>query len=222
MYPGGKKQKYKVIGIVKDFNVASFRTAISPFALFHSSSRSYDQGTSYVLARVKAGDFAKTIKTLEAKWKSFLPNTPFDYTFLDNNFDAFYRSEKSLGTLFGIFSILSIFVACLGLFGLIAYTVERRTKEIGVRKVLGATIEDLVALLSKDLVKLVIIAAVIAFPIAGFAMTQWLQDFVYRTNINWWIFLLAGAISLLIALSTLSFQAIKAAMANPVKSLRSE
>jgi putative ABC transport system permease protein len=222
MYPGGKREKYKVIGVVKDFNVQSFRTAISPFALFHSSSKSYDAGTSYVLARVKPGDVSQTLKAIETKWKSFLPNTPFDYTFLDSSFNAFYRSEKSLGTLFGIFTILSIFVACLGLFGLIAYTAERRTKEIGVRKVLGATVQDVVTLLSKDLVKLVIIASVIAFPIAGWAMNKWLQDFIYRTDISWWIFLAAGAVSLVIALLTVSFQAIKAAMANPVKSLRTE
>jgi putative ABC transport system permease protein len=221
-YPGGKKEKYKVVGVVKDFNVQSFHAAVSPFALFHSSSKSYDIGTSYVLVRVKPGNIGKTLKALENKWKSFLPNTPFDYTFLDTSFDAFYRSEKRMGTVFGIFTMLSIFVACLGLFGLAAYTAERRTKEIGVRKVLGASVQNLVTLLSKDLVKLVIIASVIAFPIAGYAMNKWLQDFVYKTNISWWIFAIGGIAAIAIALLTVSFQAIKAAIANPVESLRTE
>lgn len=221
-YPGGKMEKYKVVGVVKDFNVQSFRTAISPFALFHSSSKSYDIETSYVLARVKPGNISETLQSIESKWKSFLPNTPFDYTFLDSSFNAFYRSEKRMGTVFGIFTILSIFVACLGLFGLAAYTAERRTKEIGVRKVLGASVRDLVTLLSKDLVKLVIIASVIAFPIAGWAMNKWLQDFAYKTNISWWIFAIGGLAAIIIALITVSFQTIKAAVANPVKSLRTE
>ncbi|HKG69254.1 MAG TPA: FtsX-like permease family protein, partial [Segetibacter sp.] len=221
-YPGGKKEKYKVVGVVKDFNVQSFHAAVSPFALFHASSKSYDIGTSYVLARVKPGNISETLKALENKWKTFLPNTPFDCTFLDSSFDAFYRSEERMGTVFGIFTMLSIFVACLGLFGLAAYTAERRTKEIGVRKVLGASVQNLVTLLSKDLVKLVIIASVIAFPIAGYAMNKWLQDFVYKTNISWWIFAVGGFAAIAIALLTVGFHARKAAIANPVKSLRTE
>ena len=222
MYPGGKREKYKVIGVVKDFNTQSFRTAISPFALSHSSSKSYDIGTSYIIARVKPGKISETLKGIEKNWKSFLPNTPFNYTFLDNSFDAFYRSEKRMGTVFGIFTMLSIFVACLGLFGLAAYTAERRTKEIGVRKVLGASVRDLVTLLSKDLVKLVIIASVIAFPVAGWAMNKWLENFVYKTDISWWIFAAGGLAAIVIALLTVGFQTIKAAIANPVKSLRTE
>ena len=127
-----------------------------------------------------------------------------------------------MGTVFGIFTMLSIFVACLGLFGLAAYTAERRTKEIGVRKVLGASVQNLVTLLSKDLVQLVIIASGIAFPIAGYAMNKWLQDFVYKTNISWWIFAVGGFAAIAIALLTVGFQARKAAIANPIKSLRTE
>lgn len=221
-YPGGKMEKYKVVGVVKDFNTESFRTAVSPFALFSSSSKSYDISTSYVLARIKPGDVNKTLKAIESKWKSFLPNTPFDYAFLDNEFDALYRSEERMGAVFGIFTALSIFVACLGLFGLSAYTAERRTKEIGIRKVLGASVKNLVTLLSKDLVKLVIIASIISFPLAWWGMNKWLQNFAYKTTISWWIFALGGFAAIAIALVTVSFQAIKAASANPVKSLRAE
>lgn len=221
-YPGGKMEKYKVVGVVKDFNTESFRTAVSPFALFSSSSKSYDISTSYVLARIKPGDVNKTLKAIESKWKSFLPNTPFDYAFLDNEFDALYRSEERMGAVFGIFTALSIFVACLGLFGLSAYTAERRTKEIGIRKVLGASVKNLVTLLSKDLVKLVIIASIISFPLAWWGMNKWLQNFAYKTTISWWIFAFGGFAAIAIALVTVSFQAIKAASANPVKSLRAE
>jgi putative ABC transport system permease protein len=141
---------------------------------------------------------------------------------LDAEFDALYQAEKRMGTVFTIFTVLSIFVASLGLFGLAAYTAERRTKEIGVRKVLGASVQGLVLLLSKDFVKLVLLAAVIAFPIAWWGMSKWLEDFAYRITIGWWVFIVAGILALLIALFTVSFQAIKAAIKNPVKNLRTE
>ncbi|HEX6179997.1 MAG TPA: FtsX-like permease family protein, partial [Chitinophagaceae bacterium] len=133
-----------------------------------------------------------------------------------------YRSEQRLGNVFTVFTLLSIFIACLGLFGLAAYTAERRVKEIGVRKLLGASVNSLVALLSKDFVKLVIVSAFIAFPIAGWVMNAWLRDFAYRIEIGWWIFVVAGVCALIIAVATVSFQAIKAATANPAKSLRTE
>jgi putative ABC transport system permease protein len=220
-YPGND-QRFKVIAVAKDFNIESLHTPVTPFALFHSSSKTYDLGISYVSVRVKPGSMSDYLSKLESKWKSFAPNTPFDYNFLDSEFDALYRSEKRMGTVFSIFTILSIFVACLGLFGLAAYTAERRTKEIGVRKILGASVQNLVALLSKDFIKLVVVAAIIAFPIAWWSMNKWLEDFAYRITIGWWIFMLAGVIALLIALFTVSFQAIKASVANPVKSLRTE
>ncbi|MEO5782484.1 MAG: FtsX-like permease family protein, partial [Ginsengibacter sp.] len=135
---------------------------------------------------------------------------------------ALYQSDKRMGSVFGLFTMLSIFVACLGLFGLATYTAERRTKEIGIRKVLGASVQGVVGLLSKDFLKLVFIAAIIAFPLAWWAMNKWLEDFVYRININWKVFVVAGIVVLLIALITVSFKAIKAAVANPVKSLRTE
>ncbi len=221
-YPGNNNQRFKVIAVAKDFNTQSLRTVVAPFALFHSTSKTYDLGISYVSVRVKPGDISHNLAKLAGTWKDFAPNTPFDYSFLDSEFDALYRSEKRMGTVFGIFTILSIFVACLGLFGLAAYTAERRTKEIGVRKVLGASVQGLVLLLSKDFVKLVLLAAVIAFPIAWWGMSKWLEDFAYRITIGWWVFIVAGIIALLIALFTVSFQAIKAAVKNPVKNLRTE
>jgi putative ABC transport system permease protein len=220
-YPGND-QRFKVIGVAKDFNIESLHVPISPFALFHSSSKTYDLGNSYISVRVKPGNISDNLNKLESKWKKFAPNTPFDFSFFDSEVDALYRSEQRMGTVFGIFTILSICVACLGLFGLAAYTAERRTKEIGVRKVLGASVQGLVALLSKDFIRLVLVAIVIASPVAWWAMNKWLQDFAYRINIEWWMFAIAGSLALLIALLTVSFQAIKAAVANPVKSLRTE
>jgi putative ABC transport system permease protein len=220
-YPGND-QRFKVIGVVKDFNIASLRETVEPFALFHTSSQTYNLNTSYISVRLQAGNISNYLQQLENKWKNFAPNTPFDYSFLDNDFDALYRSEQRMGTVFGIFTFLSIFVACLGLFGLSVFTAERRKKEIGVRKVLGASVQSVVALLSKDFLKLVLLSAVIAFPVAWFSMNEWLEDFAYRISIGWSVFIIAGFVALLIALLTISFQAIKAAIANPVKSLRTE
>lgn len=221
-YPGNNNQRFKVIGVAKDFNVESLRNPVVPFALFHTSSKTYDIGTACVIARVRTGSMNSSLSELESKWKSFIADAPFDYSFLDSEFNALYRADQRMGTVFGLFTILSIFVACLGLFGLSAYMAERRTKEIGVRKVLGASVKSLVALLSKDFVKLVLIATVIAFPIAWWVMNQWLEDFAFRITITWWIFAASTSIALIIALFTVSFQAIKAAIANPVKSLRTE
>jgi putative ABC transport system permease protein len=220
-YPGND-QKFKVIGVVKDFNIASFREVIEPFALFHVSSQTYGLGSSYISVRLGPGNINNYLKELENTWKNFAPDMPFDYSFLDGYFDALYRSEQRMGEVFGIFTFLSIFVACLGLFGLSVYTAERRTKEIGVRKVLGASVQNVVALLSKDFLKLVLISAIIAFPLAWFAMNKWLQDFAYRITIDWQVFFIAALAALIIAFATIGFQSIKAAMANPVKSLRSE
>jgi len=220
-YPGNS-QRFKVVGVVKDFNVASLHEVVEPFALFHNSSKTYNLGHSYISVRFKAGNMNNYLRELESKWKSAVQSTPFDYSFLDSEFESLYRSEQSMGSVVGIFTFLSIFIACLGLFGLSVYTIERRTKEIGVRKVLGASVQNVVALLSKDFLKLVLISAIIAFPVAWFAMNKWLEDFAYRISIGWTVFVLAAFAALLIALFTISFQAIKAAIANPVKSLRTE
>jgi putative ABC transport system permease protein len=221
-YPGNNNQRFQVVGVVKDFNVESIRYSVYPFALFHSSSKTYGLSTSYTLVRVRPGDIDKTLGSLKSKWSGFSNDTPFSYTFLDSEFEDMYRAEKRMGSVFGLFTFLSLFIACLGLFGLAAYTAERRTKEIGIRKVLGATFSNLVTLLSKDFAKLVLIAVIIAFPVAWWAMNKWLADFAYRINISPWVFIAAGVVALMIALLTVSFQSVKAAVMNPVKSLRTE
>ncbi|MGZ3776439.1 MAG: ABC transporter permease [Mucilaginibacter sp.] len=221
-YPGGDNTKFTVVGIVKDFNTESLHEAVMPFALFYTTSKTYTVNTSYITARIKPGDYSKTIDAVTAVWKKFKPDNPFEYSFMDEDFDALYKTDQTMGKVFGTFAGLSIAVACLGLLGLAMYTAERRTKEIGIRKVLGASVENIVTMLSKDLIKLVIIASVIAFPVAWYAMNIWLQDFAYPTDMNWWIFGLAAFITMIIARATVSFQSIKAALMNPVNSLRSE
>jgi len=161
------------------------------------------------------------LSQIEDKWKGFTP-AHFQYTFMDQDFDAMYRSEQRIGTIFIAFTTLAIVIACLGLFGLAAYAAEQRTKEIGIRKVLGASIANIAGMLSKDFIKLICISIVISTPFAWYFMQKWLQDFAYRINIEWWVFAIAGAAALLIAFITISFQSVKAAVANPVKSLRSE
>ena len=220
-YPGNA-QLFKVIAVVKDFNVTSLHELVEPFALFNTASKTYNLHTSFISVRFQPGKINEEISGLEAMWKKFAPATPLDFSFLDSEFDGLYRSEQHMGTVFGIFTFLSIFVACLGLFGLSIFTAERRKKEIGVRKVLGASVQNLVGLLSREFLKLVTIAALVAFPVAWLAMDKWLEDFAYRISIGWWVFLIAGAGAMAIALVTVSFQAIKAAVANPVKTLRSE
>lgn len=220
-YPGND-QKFKVIGVIKDFNVSSLHDVIEPFALFHTSSKTYYVNSSFISVRLKPGNINAQMENIENTWKKFAPSTPFDYSFLDEEFDALYRSEHRMGSVFGIFTFLSIFVACLGLFGLSIYTAERRKKEIGVRKVLGASVQNVVGSLSKDFLRLVIISAVIAFPVAWLAMNKWLEDFAYRIKISWVVFIVSALTALMIALLTISFQSIKAALANPVKSLRTE
>ena len=150
------------------------------------------------------------------------PNEPFTYSFLNEEFDSMYRSEQRSGKIFISFAVLAILIACLGLFGLAAYAAEQRTKEIGIRKVLGATVSNIVSMLSKDFLKLVLIASLIAFPVAWWFMNRWLRDFAYRIHIKWWVFVLASVLAVFIAIITVSFQAIKAALTNPVKNLRTE
>jgi putative ABC transport system permease protein len=221
-YPGNNDQRFKVIGVVKDFDAESIRNSTSPFALFHFSSKTYNTGATYLVIRVDPQRTKFLLSQFEDKWKSFTSSVPFEYSFLDKSFEAMYNGEKRMGTVFGIFTALSIFVACLGLFGLSVYTADRRKKEIGVRKVLGASVQSVVALLSKEFVRLVLISAIIAFPLAWWSMNQWLQDFAYRIHIEWWVFALAIVLALFIAILTIGAQAIRAAVANPVQSLRTE
>ncbi|HEV2832881.1 MAG TPA: FtsX-like permease family protein, partial [Hanamia sp.] len=213
-------QKGTIAGVFNDFNFESLHQRIIPLVLFESRT---DDGDNYDNISIKAsGNISAALTQIEKTWKKFLPEIPFEYQFLDNRYAKLYESENRQSSIFTIFSCIAIFIACLGLFGLSAFTITQRVKEIGVRKVLGASTASIVKLISKDFLLLVVIAAVIAFPVAWYAMNHWLQDFAYRIQIGWWVFLLAGIIALLIAFATISFQAVKAAMSNPVNSLRSE
>jgi putative ABC transport system permease protein len=167
-------------------------------------------------------DLVGDVSMLESTWKSFTNNAPFEYSFMDQNLAQQYTSEKNLARTFLTFSVLAIFIACLGLLGLSAFVTEQRTKEIGIRKVLGASIPEIVVLLSKEFMKWVLIANVIAWPLAYYAMNEWLQNFAYRANIGVWVFIASGVLSLIVALMTVSSHAIKAATANPVESMRYE
>jgi len=177
---------------------------------------------SGLIIKAKTKDVAGLLATIKNRWQTFGPEEPIDYAFMDELYNRTYEAEQKTGTILNIFALLTILVACLGLFGLATYTAEQRSKEIGIRKVLGASVTQVTSMLSKEFVKLVLIACIIAFPLSYWAMNKWLQDFAYRINISWWVFVLAGIAALLIALFTVSFKAIKAALANPVKSLRTE
>ncbi|NEU08559.1 FtsX-like permease family protein [Flavihumibacter sp. R14] len=220
-----------IIGVVKDFNFESLHTPVRPLALVMKPDSAFRaaenimfsaSGKPRMMVRLKPGNLQSQIAILEDIWKKVAPNQDFEYTFLDDAISKQYSQETRLNTIVNVASGLSIFIACLGLFGLATLIVSRRTKEIGIRKVLGADTSALVMLLSKDFAALVIIAALISFPIAWWALNDWLQDFAYRVPISWWIFLIAGTATFLVALLTVSFQTIKAAMSNPVKSLRTE
>jgi len=177
---------------------------------------------AYYSFKLDANRIQSSLSQLSQLWKRLYPDSPFDYFFLDQKFNEQYRAEPQFSQLFSLFTGLAIFIACLGLFGLATFTAEQRTKEIGVRKVLGASVSSIVALLSKDFLKLVFIAIVIALPIAWYAMHRWLQDFAYKIDLAWWVFAGAGLLAVGIALLTVSFQSVKAALMNPVKSLRSD
>ena len=212
----GKVKVYTIVGVVKNFNFESLHQSIGPLAFFLGNS------TGMASFKIKAANIPVLLKSIEATWKSMGSGMPFHYRFLDDSFNEMYDNERRVGKIAISFSFLAILIACLGLFGLATFIAEQRTKEIGIRKVLGASVNGIVQLLSKDFVRLVIIAFIIATPLAWYIMNKWLQDFSYRVNIGWWVFALAGVIALFIALFTVSFQAIKAALTNPVKNLRTE
>jgi putative ABC transport system permease protein len=218
--PGDQPFTARVVGIVKDFNFKSLRESMAPMLL--AFQKNPIQSIDYFTARVETNDIDQTLKQMNAILHSVDQDHLLEYHFLDNQWDRFYREDKIRETIFFIVSVLTILIACLGLFGLATYAAEQRVKEIGIRKVLGASVTNIVAMLSKDFLKLVIISTVLAFPVAWWAMNDWLQDFAYHITISWWVFLAAGCIAVLIALITISFRAIKAASANPVKSLRTE
>lgn len=207
----------KIIGVIKDFHFRSLQQDIKPLTM-----RIEPGGSNLVSVKISTANLPATLAAIENKWKTTIPNRPYSYTFLDEIFDRQYRAEERFGKLFFNFAVLAIFISCLGLLGLAAYSTLQRTKEIGIRKVMGASVSGIVNLLSKDFLKLVIISFFIAAPAAWYFMNQWIQGFAYRTPIAWWIFVVAGIAALVIALATISFQAIKAAVTSPVKSLRSE
>jgi putative ABC transport system permease protein len=208
---------YTIVGVLKDFHFESLHQKIRPLGIFLNRGL-----TAYLPVRIGAGDVTGSVSFIESQWKKFVPDKPFEYFFMDDDYNKLYQSEQKTGEIFTVFSVLAIFIACLGLFGLAAFTAERRTKEIGIRKVLGASTPGIVILLSREFTKWVLLANLIAWPLAYYFMTNWLQNFAYRIDPGPGIFFLAAVAALFIALITVSFQAIKVAVANPVGALRSE
>ena len=225
---GGRLVDYNIIGVVKDFHFESFRQDIGPLCFVPggsdavSSARSQYKSTGLTSFRINAASLSTILKEAKAKWKNMSASLPFSYRFLDESFNEFYKADQRVGTIALLFSALAIIVACLGLFGLATFLAEQKTKEIGVRKVLGASIPSIILMLSREFIKWIIIANIIAIPVAYYFMNKWLEEFAYRIEISWQVFVLAGCIALVIAILTVSFQAIKAATANPVESLRYE
>ena len=214
--------KGHVIGIMRDFNFESMHQQILPIIFVMPPESQAGNSYGRISIKLAGGDIPASLAHIEKTWKRFLPEVPFEYTFLDDRFDKLYKSEQRQGSLFTAFAGIAIFIACLGLFGLSAFTITQRVKEIGIRKVLGASAGSIVGLLSKEFLKLVGIAALVAFVIAGITMNNWLNNFAYRIPLHWWIFVAAGILAAAVALITISVQAIRAALANPVDSLRSE
>jgi len=206
----------RVVGVVEDFNYASLKEKIEPLVISPSMDR------RVAVVRLRAGNLQSSVELVKKAYANAAPAYPFEYTFLDGKFDALYKKDIREQTILSIFSGLAIVIACLGLFGLASFTAEKRTKEIGVRKVLGSSVQNIILLLSKDLLKPVLLATLIAIPVAYSVMDSWLQNFAYRTGLQWWIFVLSAGLTVVIALATVSFRAVKAAVANPTKSLRNE
>ncbi len=212
----GKTETFTVIGVVEDFHFESLRNTIAPVLLYLGPTG------DLISFRINTDNIHGTIDLLRDKWEQFLPGQPFEYSFLDERFDQVYKTEQRLGKIFGTFALLAIFVGCLGLFGLAAFISEQRTKEIGIRKVLGASISNIIRLLSLEFVRLVGTATLIAWPAAYLIMNQWLREFAYKTSLSIWIFLAAGMSAVTIALLTVGYQSVKAALADPVKSVKYE
>jgi putative ABC transport system permease protein len=207
-----------VVGVVRDFHFESLHQRIAPMIFVIP-----DPNFGYNQVAVKVGgDLPAALAHIRATWSKFVPDFPLDYDFLDQQYGRLYEAEQRQGRLFTVFAGLAIFIACLGLFGLVTFAAYRRTREIGIRKVLGAREVDIVGLLSREFLLLVAVAFLFAVPVAWWAMSRWLQNFAYRTAIEWWVFALSGLAALAIALLTVSYQSIRAALINPVRSLRAE
>jgi putative ABC transport system permease protein len=212
----GTRTSWHVIGVVKDFHFRSLHERIAPLVMVMGN------GGGNLIVKTKAKDMAGLLATMKKEWEDLKGEVPFSYSFLDDRFNDTYRAEQKTGLILGIFAGLTIFVACLGLFGLATFTAEQRTKEIGIRKVLGASVAGIVSLLARDFLKLVVIAFLVAGPIAWWVMSKWLEGFAYRVAISGWVFVGAAGSAIFITVVTISFRAVRAAVANPVKSLRSE
>jgi putative ABC transport system permease protein len=219
---GNVTVQYTIVGIVKDFNFQSLRDPITPLVLYSMDGTGGNVRVGYAYARIKGKNLAESLNLIESKWQSLATTQPFKYVFLDQDLNRQYDAEQRAGHIFAVFSGLAIVIACVGLFGLAAYTTNLRTKEIGVRKVLGASVGSIVFLLSKDLIRLIVVAFVLAVPLAWYMMDNWLSGFAYHVSLGIGVFLIAGVTSLLISWLTVSYQSIKAAIVNPVKSLRSQ
>ncbi|RYE33953.1 MAG: FtsX-like permease family protein, partial [Sphingobacteriaceae bacterium] len=214
------KPPMQVIGVMKDYNFQSLHQEVEPISLSLGSGQT--KPLQYIFVRVKSAGLNASFNHLKLQWHQIFPNTEFKGSWLNENTERQYKSEKRLSNIFVGSSVIAILISCIGLFAMAIITMVQRTKEVGIRKVLGSSVAGIVVLLSKDFIKLILIASVLAFPVAWYVMHNWLQSFAYRIEISWWIFGLATLIALVIALATVSFQAVKAALANPVKSLRSE
>jgi putative ABC transport system permease protein len=216
----------EVGGVLKNFNFGSLENQIQPLGLFvvPKTTRYWNMGPGcYLFAKIKPHTNLPTLLgSMEALYQKYDNDTPFSYTFIDDAFNAQYKAEDKLASIFSIFTVITIVLAGMGLFGLAAFTIEQRTKEIGIRKILGASLSSISTLLSKDFLKLVLLSIVIASPVAWWTMRNWLQGFAYHIHIQWWMFAGAGLLAVVVALITVSYHAIKAALTNPVNSLRSE
>jgi putative ABC transport system permease protein len=210
-------KKWDIVGVINDYHQKSLRYPVEPTMLMPAYSNN-----SIISVKVNTSDMPATIAAIKKTYDTFFPGNYFDYHFLDDHYNEQYATDRLFGKAFSIFSGFAIFIACLGLLGLSLFATMQRTKEIGVRKVLGASVGNIVVLLSADFIRLVIVAIIIATPIAWFIMYKWLQDFAYRIDIGWWVFVVAGLLAVGIALATISWQAMRAAVANPAKALRSE
>jgi putative ABC transport system permease protein len=214
----GQSFEYHIVGVVKDFHFQDLHVPIAPYAFMLNNQPFY----SYLVVHAKAGNVSPLLSSIGKTWTRLNPNEPFEYSFLDEDFQKNYATEDRRAAMVGFFTTIAIVISCLGLFGLAAFSAEQRTKEIGIRKVLGASVSSIVGLLSKDFIKLVVIALFMAAPIGWYFMNKWLQDFAYRIDIGWWVFIVAGAFAILIAFATISLHAVKAALTNPTRNLRTE
>jgi hypothetical protein len=206
-----------IVGVMKNFHYHHMRTKIEPMALFIMTPFN-----NYILIKLQQENIKESLEFIKKTWEKFSPDYPFEYSFVSDDFSSLYQNEERMGKILSSFTVFAILIACLGLWGLTSFIIERRTKEIGIRKVLGSSVLGIIIMMIKDFAQWILLANLIAWPIAWFIMNKWLQDFAYKTDISFWIFVISGGIALVIALVTISFQAIKAATANPVEALRYE